>query len=179
MWAKQKQPGFTIVELLIVIVVIGILAAITVVAYNGIQNRSRNTKIESDLMMLQKAIIAARVHSGEVATRYITLSTSTASACVSTASDVDISKRTTDSAACWASYDVALDRISAASNINVRSLVDPWGRPYFLDENEKEGAGTCGIGKDNTGVYKLPRVKDEWSMAITNSKTVPFITPGC
>jgi prepilin-type N-terminal cleavage/methylation domain-containing protein len=35
--SKQKQRGFTIVELLIVIVVIGILAAITIVAYNGIQ----------------------------------------------------------------------------------------------------------------------------------------------
>lgn len=42
-WAKQK--GFTIVELLIVIVVIGILAAITIVAYNGIQQRAYNTKV--------------------------------------------------------------------------------------------------------------------------------------
>ena len=42
-WAKQKQ-GFTIVELLIVIVVIAILATITVVAYGGIQNRAKTTK---------------------------------------------------------------------------------------------------------------------------------------
>lgn len=38
------KRGFTIVELLIVIVVIGILAAIVTVAYNGIQQRARNTK---------------------------------------------------------------------------------------------------------------------------------------
>lgn len=38
-WAKS--PGFTIVELLIVIVVIAVLAAITVVAFNGIQERAR------------------------------------------------------------------------------------------------------------------------------------------
>lgn len=38
-----KTKGFTIVELLIVIVVIGILAAITIVAYNGIQNRSKTS----------------------------------------------------------------------------------------------------------------------------------------
>ena len=44
MWAKQKQNGFTIVELLIVIVVIAILAAITVVAFNGVQQRARNSQ---------------------------------------------------------------------------------------------------------------------------------------
>lgn len=38
----NSKSGFTIVELLIVIVVIGILAAITVVAFTGIQTRARN-----------------------------------------------------------------------------------------------------------------------------------------
>lgn len=41
-WA-QKQKGFTIVELLIVIVVIAILAAITIVAYNGVQDRAKQS----------------------------------------------------------------------------------------------------------------------------------------
>jgi len=47
MWAKHKQAGFTIVELLIVIVVIAILAAISIVAYNGIQNRGKNSAAKS------------------------------------------------------------------------------------------------------------------------------------
>lgn len=47
-WFKNSQ-GFTIVELLIVIVVIAILAAITIVSYNGITARARDTTLKSDL----------------------------------------------------------------------------------------------------------------------------------
>jgi prepilin-type N-terminal cleavage/methylation domain-containing protein len=51
---KLKQTGFTIVELLIVIVVIGILAAITIVAYNGVQQRARDAKMASTLQSAAK-----------------------------------------------------------------------------------------------------------------------------
>lgn len=40
---RKSVSGFTIVELLIVIVVIAILAAISVVAYGGIQERAKNS----------------------------------------------------------------------------------------------------------------------------------------
>ena len=57
MWAKQKkQRGFTIVELLIVIVVIGILAAISIVAYSGIQKRAVAASLVSDLSSASKQL---------------------------------------------------------------------------------------------------------------------------
>jgi prepilin-type N-terminal cleavage/methylation domain-containing protein len=52
----KKQTGFTIVELLIVIVIIGILAAITIVAYNGIQGRARDTQRVQDMQSIVKAL---------------------------------------------------------------------------------------------------------------------------
>lgn len=56
-WAKtNKQAGFTIVELLIVIVVIGILAAITIVAFNGIQTRARDSERKSELRSVEKSL---------------------------------------------------------------------------------------------------------------------------
>ena len=45
----RRSSGFTIVELLVVIVVIGILAAITVVSYTGISGRAKVAALQSDL----------------------------------------------------------------------------------------------------------------------------------
>jgi prepilin-type N-terminal cleavage/methylation domain-containing protein len=53
---RQKQRGFTIVELLIVIVVIGILAAITIVAYNGVQSRAHAAAAQADATNLTKLL---------------------------------------------------------------------------------------------------------------------------
>lgn len=64
MWAKRKQSGFTIVELLIVIVVIAILAAISIVAYNGIQQRANNTAIISAVSQTIKSIQAYYAQEG-------------------------------------------------------------------------------------------------------------------
>lgn len=58
-WARQK--GFTIVELLIVIVVIAILAAITIVAYNGIQNRAKDTAVQTSVSQASRKVLAQTV----------------------------------------------------------------------------------------------------------------------
>ena len=56
MHKQAKLSGFTIVELLIVIVVIAILATISVIAYNGIQDRANAAAIQSDLSAAAKKI---------------------------------------------------------------------------------------------------------------------------
>ena len=61
----SKTNGFTIVELLIVIVVIGILAAITVVSYSGLQNRAKVVKIQSDISQVRKLVEAYNAEHGQ------------------------------------------------------------------------------------------------------------------
>ncbi len=61
---QKSKSGFTIVELLIVIVVIAILASISVVAYTGIQNRANDSAVQADLTAFAKLIEIQRVDLG-------------------------------------------------------------------------------------------------------------------
>lgn len=61
----RQRSGFTIVELLIVVVVVAILAAITVVAYNGIQQRAQRSSVQSTSSQVSKQLEAyAATNSG-------------------------------------------------------------------------------------------------------------------
>ena len=52
----SKSFGFTIVELLVVIVVIGILASITIVSYRGITQKATAATIQADLANASKQL---------------------------------------------------------------------------------------------------------------------------
>jgi prepilin-type N-terminal cleavage/methylation domain-containing protein len=61
---KKRNSGFTIVELLIVIVVIGILALLVITTYSGIQAKARNSKRSSDVSTIQTQLEAFFQNSG-------------------------------------------------------------------------------------------------------------------
>lgn len=61
----SQQSGFTIVELLIVVVVIAILAAITIVSYNGITKRASESVVKSAISTAQKKLATHMVDNAE------------------------------------------------------------------------------------------------------------------
>ncbi len=65
---KRTSSGFTIVELLIVIVVIGILAALVVTTYNGIQQKARDTERKTDINALHGQVEAYSAQNGKYPT---------------------------------------------------------------------------------------------------------------
>lgn len=60
----MKKLGFTIVELIVTVAVIGILASITIVAYNGAQAQARDADRISDLHEIADAIKLYRTKAG-------------------------------------------------------------------------------------------------------------------
>lgn len=62
---RATQKGFSIVELLIAIVVIGILAAVVVAVFNGVQSRAKVTTLTSDLTNASKQLRLDHANAGK------------------------------------------------------------------------------------------------------------------
>lgn len=61
---KQRQSGFTIVELLIVIVIIGILATLVIVTFSGVQQKARDAERKTDINAIAGQLEAAYANQG-------------------------------------------------------------------------------------------------------------------
>jgi prepilin-type N-terminal cleavage/methylation domain-containing protein len=131
---KQRNKGFTIVELLIVIVVIGILALLVVTTYSGIQQKARNSKRQTDVQAIQTQIEAFYSQKGYYPSRTD----------LNTASWLSTNLKSLDTGA-----------LTDPSNSSATLASSPAAKQYSYQVFQSDGTTACESDDTGCAVYTL------------------------
>ncbi|MFZ2545105.1 MAG: prepilin-type N-terminal cleavage/methylation domain-containing protein [Candidatus Saccharimonadales bacterium] len=119
------RDGFTIVEILVVVVIIGILGAIVFMSYGFMQNKARLSVVDSDLVALRDGMLSYKAIKFELPP----------------IGDSWNGNTNPPSCTTWTSV---LDAIKAEGVGQNFSYVDPWGNCYGYDDNDCNSGAAAG-----------------------------------
>lgn len=139
---KKTTSGFTIVELLIVIVVIAILATIAMVAYSGIQDRAKNSQVQSDIRQVSNAITLYYADNG------------------SYPSTGSIGNVYSDSNCLYIADDTGLETVNWVPNVE----------EYMPNLPQNPGLANAGTGNDSGGCYMYASDGVSYILSAWNAK---------
>lgn len=144
----RVSSGFTIVELLVVIVVIAILATITIVAYNGIQNSAYDSAIKSDLANNGKQLYRYSAENGTLPSSAVVIGARvTKSAYLTSRNNLYFCINATTNRFAI----VGISKSGTAFQNVDGTITQSSGQPWGADTCAMIGNGTLGGGFDQSG----------------------------
>ncbi len=133
MISPSSNRGFTLIEMIIVIIILGILVTVGSASYRGVVEEARRSEARRNLDDIKKAIETARVKSGK---RLNQITGSNCSFCTACGGDL---RDVPDTHECVVRWNRLLTNVSADGYGNISKFKrDPWGSPYVIDENDGE-----------------------------------------
>lgn len=132
-FCKRAREGFTIMELLVVVAIIGILASVILIAIGDTQREAHQRAAQQELRNIHAAIELMRIHTGQYPhgrDRYCPPRDATDN-------EVNLASAAAGLTATDGSH-------SSWDGPYITEAIDPWGNPYFLDEDYYCTAGAVG-----------------------------------
>lgn len=122
----KKLQGFTLIEILVVISIIGLLASIVLVAVNNTRTKAKSAKVIADFKQIQTQVDIAR----DATSQTVLQITGNGCSDCPFRNGQSVNSNTAALTALHNSW-----RLLGFS----KTPTDPWNNPYLIDENEREG----------------------------------------
>ncbi len=145
--SRVKLKGFTIIELLVVIVTLGILAGITAVSYRGIRERGDEARRQEDFAKIIDAIKGTRTKTGTTLTGSMNGLSVSLNNC---SAEIDFRKeRVRQTNDCFRHYHNLFNELERVSGVDLSRVRDGDGknRPYIIEMREGVNGNNCDADK--------------------------------
>lgn len=152
----NKQKGFTLIELMIVVAIIGILAAVAIPQFSSYRQKAFNSACQSDIRTLkltQEAFYSDNQNYGVTAAS----GTGAGAATLGTPTVIANSNGTTTGVVADANAAHAVATVAPSNKVSITSDTDATGASMTMECGHEQGNRTFAMDSDATALYFAPK----------------------